>query len=323
MNSTASNASTPNVNISPSSMSSNKTAVRRHRIKGSLKEHALAYLFLAPSLVLFGLFLLYPLIKSVYLSLFLTNPRGQIAAYVGFDNFTQLLGSAAFWNSISVTFQFVLLTVPGGVILGLIMAALAHSRLKGMRIFQFIFSLPLALSVSTSAVIWMMLFHPTLGMFNYFLDLIGLPAVQWLTDAKWALLSISIMTIWMNSGFNFIVLLSGLQGISDDMYDSAKVDGAGPIRTFITIILPLLSPTVFFLSVVSIISSFQAFGQMHILTKGGPAGSTEVFVYSIYKEAFVNYQFGTGSAMAIILFLLILILTLLQFTLVEKKVHYQ
>ncbi|MOA05509.1 sn-glycerol-3-phosphate transport system permease protein UgpA [compost metagenome] len=131
------------------------------------------------------------------------------------------------------------------------------------------------------------------------------------------------MTIWMNSGFNFIVLLSGLQGISDDMYDSAKVDGAGPIRTFITIILPLLSPTVFFLSVVSIISSFQAFGQMHILTKGGPAGSTEVFVYSIYKEAFVNYQFGTGSAMAIILFLLILVLTLLQFTLVEKKVHYQ
>ncbi|MNC41973.1 sn-glycerol-3-phosphate transport system permease protein UgpA [compost metagenome] len=203
------------------------------------------------------------------------------------------------------------------------MAALAHSKLKGMRIFQFIFSLPLALSVSTSAVIWMMLFHPTLGMFNYFLDLIGLPAVQWLTDAKWALLSISIMTIWMNSGFNFIVLLSGLQGISEDMYDSAKIDGAGPIRTFIAIVLPLLSPTVFFLSVVSIISSFQAFGQMHILTKGGPAGSTEVFVYSIYKEAFVNYQFGTGSAMAIILFLLILILTLLQFTLLEKKVHYQ
>ncbi|MNW42119.1 sn-glycerol-3-phosphate transport system permease protein UgpA [compost metagenome] len=323
MNSTVSNASTPNVNVNSSTISSNKTAIRRRRIKTSLKEHALAYLFLAPSLALFGLFLLYPLIKSVYLSLFLTNPRGQIAAFVGLDNYTQLLGSAQFWNSISVTFKFVLLTVPGGVILGLIMAALAHSRLKGMRIFQFIFSLPLALSVSTSAVIWMMLFHPTLGMFNYFLDLLGLPAVQWLTDAKWALLSISIMTIWMNSGFNFIVLLSGLQGISDDMYDSAKVDGAGPIRTFITIILPLLSPTVFFLSVVSIISSFQAFGQMHILTKGGPAGSTEVFVYSIYKEAFVNYQFGTGSAMAIILFLLILVLTLLQFTLVEKKVHYQ
>ncbi|MDN4066303.1 sugar ABC transporter permease [Paenibacillus vini] len=288
-----------------------------------LKEPALAYLFLAPSILLFGLFLLYPLMRSLYLSLFLTDPRGHIAAYVGFDNFRQLLTSSSFWGSLAVTGKFALITVPGGLLLGLIMSALAHSRLKGMRIFQFIFSLPLALSVSTSAVIWMMLFHPTLGMFNYFLDLAGFPAVQWLTDPKWALLSISVMTIWMNSGFNFIVLLSGLQGIPEDMYDSAKVDGAGPVRTFVRIILPLLSPVVFFLTVVSLIGAFQAFGQMHILTKGGPAGSTEVLVYSIYKEAFVNYQFGTGSAMAIVLFVLIMILTLIQFTLVEKKVHYQ
>ncbi|MEF2968271.1 sugar ABC transporter permease [Paenibacillus sp. M1] len=288
-----------------------------------LKEPALAYLFLAPSILLFGLFLLYPLLRSFYLSLYLTDPRGQIAAYVGLDNFRQLLASPQFWSSLAVSGKFALITVPGGLLLGLVMSALANSRLKGMRIFQFIFSLPLALSVSTSSVIWMMLFHPTLGMFNYFLDLAGLPAIQWLTDPKWALLSLSVMTIWMNSGFNFIVLLSGLQGISDEMYDSAKIDGAGPIRTFVRIILPLLSPVVFFLTVVSLIGSFQAFGQMHILTKGGPAGSTEVLVYSIYKEAFVNYQFGTGSAMAIVLFLLILILTLIQFIFVEKKVHYQ
>ncbi|WHX49783.1 sugar ABC transporter permease [Paenibacillus woosongensis] len=318
MNTTVRNAPAP----AAVAARSYKSAHRRG-LTASLKEHALAYLFLAPSIVIFGLFLLYPLVKSVYLSFFLTDPRGKIAAYVGLDNFRQLLGSAQFWNSLEVTGKFVLLTVPGGLALGLIMAALAHSRLKGMRLFQFIFSLPLAVSVSTSAVIWMMLFHPTLGMFNYFLDLAGLPAVQWLTDSRWALISISVMTIWMNSGFNFIVLLSGLQGIPEDMYDSAKVDGAGSIRTFIRIILPLLSPTLFFLLIVSVIGSFQAFGQMHILTKGGPAGSTEVFVYSIYKEAFVNYQFGTGSAMAIILFLLILALTLIQFTILEKKVHYQ
>jgi len=310
------------------SASSNETApptypAERKRWISRMKEPATAYLFLAPSIGLFGLFLLYPLVRSIYLSLFLTDPRGQIAAYVGLDNFRQLLASPAFWSSLAVTGNFALLTVPGGILLGLFMSALAQSRLKGMRLFQFIFSLPLALSVSTSAVIWMMLFHPTLGMFNYFLDLAGLPAIQWLTDPKWALLSISIMTIWMNSGFNFIVLLSGLQGISEDMYDSAKVDGAGPIRTYVSIILPLLSPVIFFLTVVSLIGAFQAFGQMHILTKGGPAGSTEVLVYSIYKEAFVNYQFGTGSAYAIVLFLIILVLTILQFTFVEKKVHYQ
>lgn len=319
MNSSAQNAPAPAVTPA----SSYKAVRAKKRSLSRLKEPALAYLFLAPSILLFGLFLLYPLMRSLYLSLFLTDPRGHIAAYVGFDNFRQLLTSSSFWSSLAVTGKFALITVPGGLLLGLIMSALAHSRLKGMRIFQFIFSLPLALSVSTSAVIWMMLFHPTLGMFNYFLDLAGFPAVQWLTDPKWALLSISVMTIWMNSGFNFIVLLSGLQGIPEDMYDSAKVDGAGPVRTFVRIILPLLSPVVFFLKVVSLIGAFQAFGQMHILTKGGPAGSTEVLVYSIYKEAFVNYQFGTGSAMAIVLFVLIMILTLIQFTLVEKKVHYQ
>lgn len=302
--------------------STQQTAARKRHLS-RMKEVSLAYLFLSPSLVLFGLFLLYPLAQSVYLSFHLTDPRGQIAAYVGLDNFRQLFASSVFWKSLKVSFKFVLFTVPSGLVLGLIMAALVHTRLKGMRIFQFIFSLPLALSVSTSAVIWMMLFHPTMGMFNYFLDLAGLAPVQWLTDAKFALISISILTVWMNSGFNFIVLLSGLQGIPEDMYDSAKVDGAGPFRTFMRITLPMLSPTVFFLAVVSVISGFQAFGQIHILTKGGPAGSTEALVYSIYKEAFINYQFGTGSAMALVLFVLILILTLIQFTWVEKKVHYQ
>lgn len=318
MNTTVQNPPTPAISSAPG-----QTARRKTWKLSRLKEPALAYLFLAPSLLLFGLFLLYPLIRSVYLSLFLTDPRGNIAVFVGFDNFRQLLTSSRFWDSLAVTGKFALFTVPGGIVLGLVMAALAGSRLKGMRVFQFIYSLPLALSVSTSAVIWMILFHPTLGMFNYFLDLLGLPAVQWLTDPKWALLSISVMTIWMNSGFNFIVLLSGLQGVPDEMYDSAKIDGAGPVRTFVQIVLPLLSPVIFFLLVVSLIGSFQAFGQMHILTKGGPAGATEVLVFSIYKEAFVNYQFGTGSAIAILLFLLILALTLIQFKFVEKKVHYQ
>lgn len=287
------------------------------------KEHALAYLFLAPSLLLFGIFLFYPLVKSVYLSVHLTDPRGRIASFVGAENYVNLLQSAGFWNSLKVTIVFTIITVPAGIVLGLAMAALSHAKLRFMRVFQFFFSVPLALSVSTASVIWMILYHPTLGMFNYFLSAVGLSPVQWLTDPAYALLSIAALTVWMHSGFNFIVLLSGLQNISEDIYDSAKIDGSGPIRTFMRIVLPLLSPTVFFLVIVSVINAFQSFGQMHILTKGGPAGSTEVLVYSIYKEAFVNYQFGTGSAMALVLFVIILILTVIQFTVLEKKVHYQ
>ncbi|REK77944.1 carbohydrate ABC transporter permease [Paenibacillus paeoniae] len=305
-------------------------AVRAHRVarKSSArvrrwKEVSLGYLFLAPSLVLFAVFLFYPLVKSLYLSLHLTDPRGRIAEYVGFDNFAQLLSSSMFWNSLSVTALFTLLTVPAGIVIGIVTAALTHIKLPGMRGFQFVFSLPLAMSVSTSAVIWMILFHPSLGILNYILQQAGLSPIQWLTDPSMALLSISMMTIWMQSGFNFIMVLSGLQGISEDYIDSAKIDGAGPFRAFVQIVLPLLSPTLFFLTVISIIGSFQAFGQIHLMTKGGPAGSTEVFVYSIYKEAFVNYQYGTGSAFALVLFAIILALTIVQFAFVEKKVHYQ
>jgi sn-glycerol 3-phosphate transport system permease protein len=131
------------------------------------------------------------------------------------------------------------------------------------------------------------------------------------------------MTVWMNLGFNYIVLLSGLQGVSEDIYDSAKIDGSGPVRTFLQITLPLVSPTLFFVFIVSVIGAFQSFGQIHILTRGGPINTTDVVVYNIYQDAFINFRFGIGSAQALVLFVIILILTLLQFKFFEKKVHYQ
>jgi sn-glycerol 3-phosphate transport system permease protein len=286
-------------------------------------ETLLGYLFLAPSLALFAIFLFYPLIQSVYLSVHETDPRGRVVGYVGLDNFVAIFTSEHFYKSLEVTGLFTLLTVPTGIALALLLAALTHNRLKGMRIFQFVFSLPVVLSVSTSAVIWMMLFHPSVGMLNYLLSLIGLKPVAWLTDPRWALLSVSMMTVWMNLGFNYIVLLSGLQGVSDEIYDSAKIDGSGPIRTFVQIIMPLLSPTIFFVTIVSIIGAFQSFGQVHILTRGGPAESTQFIVYSIYQDAFINYRFGIGSAQALVLFVLILIMTVVQFKAFERKVHYQ
>lgn len=195
-----------------------------------LKESSLGYMFLLPSLVLFGLFLFYPLVQSIYLSLHLTDPRGRVAAYVGLDNFTDLLSGEPFWNSLTVTILFTLLTVPTGIIFGILTAALTHAKLPGMRVFQFIFSMPLAMSVSTSAVIWAILFHPTLGVLNYLLTQFGLMPVQWLTNPSTALLSIALMTVWMQSGLNYIIVLSGLQGISmqtfidADNYDLSQLE---------------------------------------------------------------------------------------------------
>lgn len=288
-----------------------------------LRENALAYAFLAPSLLLFAVFLFFPILKTVYLSLHSTDPAGRVAAYVGLDNFKDLFSSGLFWNGMKVTILFSLLTVPTGILLALVLAALTHNLRWGKRWFQFSFSLPLVLAVGSSSVIWKFLFHPTLGMLNYFLDLIGVHPVPWLISPQWALISISIMTVWMNLGFNYIILSSGMQGISDELYESAKIDGAGAVTMFRVITMPLLSPTLFFVLMVSIIGAFQSFGQINILTSGGPVNSTSVFVFSIYQESFVNFRFGSGSAQALMLFLVILLLTFIQFKWVERKVHYQ
>jgi sn-glycerol 3-phosphate transport system permease protein len=288
-----------------------------------LKENVIGYLFLSPSIILFTIFLFYPLAKSVYLSLFITDPRGKIAEFVGIQNYINLFTSDQFFTSLKVTVLFALLTVPSSIVFALVLSLFTHNRLKGMRIFQFIFSLPIAISVGTASIIWMILFHPSAGMFNYFLNQLGFQSIFWLSDPKWALFSISLVTVWMNLGFNYIVLLSGLQGISEDLYESARIDGAGRFRILWNMTLPLLSPTIFFVSIVSIIGAFQAFGQIHIMTKGGPIDSTNVFVYSLYQEAFINFNFGSGSASAIVLFAIILSLTFIQFKITERKVHYQ
>ncbi|MFI2855840.1 carbohydrate ABC transporter permease [Paenibacillus sp. JSM ZJ436] len=288
-----------------------------------LQESWVAYLLLSPSLLLFGLFLFYPLLKSIYLSLFLTDPQGRVAVFVGMDNFVDILTADIFVKSLSNTFLFMLMTVPTAMAAALILAVLSFNTLKGMKIFRFIFSLPMAVSVGTGSMIWMILYHPTMGMFNYLLSLAGIGPVQWLTDPDWAMFSVALMTVWMNLGFNYILMLSGIQGISEDIFDSARIDGSDPFRTFFRITLPLISPTLFFTLVVSIIGAFQAFGQINILTKGGPINSTNVIVFNIYQDAFVNFRFGIGSAQALILFVIILLLTLLQFKFVERKVHYQ
>ncbi len=287
------------------------------------QENFISFLFLLPSLSLFAIFLFYPLVKSLYLSLFLTDPQGKVKEFVGLDNFVGLLFSSSFYQSLLVTFKFALLTVPVGLILALILAYLTNLKWRGMRFFQLIFSLPLSLSVGTASIIWLLLFHPSMGMFNYFLSKLGLTPIFWLSDPKFALISISLMTIWLNLGFSYIVLLSGLQAIPDEIYESAQLDGSGIWTTFSKIITPLLSPNLFFLFIVSTINSLQAFGQIHLMTQGGPTDTTNVLVYALYREAFINYRFGTGSAQALILFLIVLILTMVQFKFLDKKVHYQ
>lgn len=280
-------------------------------------------LYLLPSIILFGMFVYYPMIKTIYFSFFLTNQNGEPVFFNGIENYTYIFASDEFRNSMKATLLFVVYTVPASVIIALILAVLANEKLKGVGFFRTMFSSTMGISVAASAVIWLFLFHPSVGALNNILSALNMPGVQWLLDPQWALISVSLTTIWMNIGFNFLIILGGLQNIDESLYESATIDGASYWTKIKRITLPMLSPTLFFIITISLINAFQSFGQIDILTKGGPIQSTNLVVYSIYKEAFVNYQFGTASAQAIVLFAVVLVVTILQFKFGERKVHYQ
>jgi len=291
--------------------------------KQRAKTFTKGMVFLLPSIVLFGTFLFYPLFKTMYLSFFLTNARGETTVYVGLQNYIEMFTSPIFHQSMKSTFLFVLYTVPTTIIIALSLAVIANEKLKGIGFFRTIFSSTMGISVAAASVFWLYMFHPSIGFLNRILELFGVESIGWLTDPKWALLAVAVTTIWMNLGFTFLVLLGGLQSIDSYLYESADIDGAGYFYKLRRITIPMLSPTLFFVITVTIINAFQTFGQIDILTQGGPQNSTNLIVYSIYREAFSNYQFGTASAQAIVLFIIILIMTIIQFKIGERKVHYQ
>jgi sn-glycerol 3-phosphate transport system permease protein len=299
------------------------TSSRKRKRKKEWALFSEGLLYLLPALLILGVFLFYPMFKTLYYSFFLTSPRGLTVAFIGFENYIELFKSEIFLKSMKATLLFVLYTVPVGILLALFLAVIANEKIKGIEFFRVIFSSTLGVSVAAGATIWLFLFHPSIGLFNNILNMMGIGGVAWLTSSSWALFSVSITTIWMNVGFNFIILLGGLQNISEELYESAKIDGAGYWVQLFKITIPMLSPTLFFVIVVSLINSFQTFGQIDILTGGGPAEATNLIVYSIYKDAFVYTKFGYASAQAIILFILVLIFTTIQFKVGEKKVHYQ
>jgi len=315
-------------NVKPSTTTVEEV-IRKHRIttKQSFwrrtENYRTAFVYLLPSFVLFSLFVFYPMINSVYLSFFFTDSQGHASAFVGWENYTYLFQSASFRGSVIATLLFVLYTVPIGVVIALYLALLANEKLRGIGIFRTIFASTLGISVAASAVIWLFMFHPTAGIINSGLESLNLPAVSWLQDSTMALVSVSITTIWMNTGFSFLILLGGLQNIDQHLYESAKMDGAGYFYQLRRITIPMLSPTLFFIITITFINAFQSFGQIDILTGGGPAEATNLIIYSIYREAFIYYQFGPASAQAVILFAAVLFLTLLQFKFGERKVHYQ
>ena len=294
-----------------------KEVVKMKKYKISMRNIS-PYVYLVPSLLIFGIFLFYPFFKTIYLSLYKTNKMGQARLFVGFGNYKDLLTSPSFYNSLIVTVEFVVIVVIGSMLLGLIGALLCNKAFPGIRIFSTAYALPMAIASSSAAMIFKIMLDPTIGIVNKLLKL----DINWIQDPKYALISVAVLTAWLNSGINFLYFSAGLSNIDESIYERAAVDGANGIQMFFKLTLPGLSPILFYTVVVNIIQAFQSFGQVKILTQGGPGESTNLIVYSIYRDAFFNYRFGSAAAQSVILFLIIMALTLVTFKIEKKGVSY-
>ena len=276
------------------------------------------YFYLVPSMLIFAVFLFYPFFKTIYLSLYKTNKMGEAKLFVGLENYKALLSSPSFHNSLKVTLIFVSVVVIGSMLLGLVAAVLCNKAFPGIRFFSTAYALPMAIASSSAAMIFQIMLHPAVGIVNKLLNL----DINWLNDPKTALWCVAILTAWLNSGINFLYFSAGLGNIDETIYERAAVDGASGIQQFFSLTLPGLSPIMFYTLVVNIIQAFQSFGQIKILTEGGPNESTNVIVYSIYRDAFFNYRFGSAAAQSVILFLIVMVITLIMFRMEKKGVKY-
>ena len=276
------------------------------------------YAFLVPSLFIFTLFLFYPFVKTIYLSLFMTDKLGQAKLFVGLGNYIDLFTSKSFYNSLLVTCIFVVIVVGLSMFLGLVTALLVNKNFPGIRVFSTAYALPMAIASTAAALIFEIMLDPTIGIVD---KLFGTD-INWIHDERYALICVAVLTAWLNSGINYLYFSAGLSNIYETIYERASVDGAGEWQKFTKLTLPGLSPILFYTFVVNIILAFQSFGQVKILTEGGPGESTNLIVYSIYRDAFFNFKFGSASAQSVILFIIVMVLTLIMFRLEKKGVKY-
>lgn len=285
------------------------------------KHHALwGYLFIAPQLIGLLFFSLLPLLYAFSLSFMNWDGFGT-PSFAGLSNFAGQLADPDFWKAMVNTVYYMVLVIPIGMLLALLVA-LALNKTAGKELYRLFFFMPVVTSSVSVGVIWMWILNGEFGILNQLLGYIGITGPQWLTDTRWVIPSIALLSIWWGLGNNMVIFLAGLQGISKSYYEAAEIDGATRFQQFRHITLPLLSPTTFFVTIMSIIGSFQVFDQAFVMTNGGPAKASYTLVYHIYDQAFIDFTMGESAAAAMILFLIILVFTLIQFGMQKRWVHY-
>lgn len=285
--------------------------------KGVMKKIE-PYLWLAPSLILFGVFTFYPFITTIIKSFFILDTRGNFSSFVGLENYTKIFKDETFIQAVKNTLLFVLMTVPVSKILGFELALLANKRRRFSAFYETAFSLPMAIASSVIAMIFQLLYVPSLGLINNTFHL----KVQWLNDPKIALFSIAIVQIWLSTGYAFMFMLSAVRSVPEDVIESANLEGASPFRKMISIYLPLTSPTMFYLVCSDIAFMMMSMGLVNVLTKGGPQNSTITIMYYVFRQFAGSGNYTMANPAAVIAFCMTFVITGLSFIWEKKGVHY-
>lgn len=286
------------------------------------KEWVLFILFAGPNLALFTLFSYWPMIENMRLSTQRWDMLSPVRINVGLDNFEYLFTNSKFHQVLWNTLYFTVAAVGLSLVLGLLVALLLNQRLQFRNSARAVVFAPYMLSGAAIGIVWAYIFDPRFGILAEILGWVGLNSPDWLNRPEWAMPAVIIVYVWKNLGFTAVIFLAGLQAIPQDLYDAAKVDGANVLWRFRSVTLPMLSPIAFFLVVTSILSTFQSFDIIRIMTRGGPVDATNTLIYYIYEQGFIAFNAGRSAAAALIMFVLMMGVTLIQLKYSEAKVHY-
>nr|WP_269937632.1 sugar ABC transporter permease [Arthrobacter sp. HY1533] len=286
------------------------------------KSWLLFLLFAGPNVALLVIFTYKPLVQSLQYSLLQWNIGSATARFVGLGNYTAWFTDPTTPNVVRVTVVFTLATVAGGMVLGLSLALLLNRKLRGTGMARTVVVAPYVLSGVAVGLLWLFVFDPNFGVLGAMLKAVGLGSPDWYNDPAWALPMIIVVYLWKNTGYVALIYLAALQAVPRDLFEAATLDGAGPFASFRNVVLPLLGPTTFFLSVTTLLSSLQSFDIIQAMTQGGPLEGTTTMMYQIYQEGFATGRAGYSSAIATILFLVLLAITAVQMLFIQKKVHY-
>jgi multiple sugar transport system permease protein len=294
------------------------------RLRIPSEANTAAWFFLAPALVLIGVFFFLPVIASLLLSVTDFDLYGianvSNTRFVGLENYSRLLQTRDFWIALRNTFYFAFVGGPLTIAVSLGAALLLSSKLVRFKgLFRTIYFTPFVTTLVAVAIVWRYLYHTRYGFFNYGLSQLGIEPIDWLGDPRWAMPAIILMAVWKSFGYNMLIFIAGLQAIPEELYDAAAIDGAGPFRKFFNITLPMLAPTLVFVTVITMIGYFQLFAEPYVMTQGGPLRSTTSVVLLMYEEGFRWWRMGFAAAIAFVLFIVILLATLVQFRLQRER----